>query len=300
MNRPVAPARCLRLLLFSSLVLLSGSLARGVAKAAAEPGFSLESPDGRIAVSIQLPGAEAGSTAQWSLQFRGNPLLNGCGLGLVTADGGDRMAGARVVREERRLVDERIPVRFGRSDHAHDRFREARFTLETTERRRTDVVFRCYDDGVALRYELAGTAPGAEVVITDELTSFACVGDPAVWLQYLEHFKTSHEHNVAWTNYQGIARGRLLDLPLTVSWADGSCVAITEASLRQYAGMSLMRPTGEGTALIAQLTPRPDGTKVVRDVADAHSLARRARRGSARRTPRVRHHPLPERSAGHR
>ena len=105
---------------------------------------------------------------------------------------------------------------------------------------------------------------------------------------------------MAWTNYQGIARGRLLDLPLTVSWADGSCVAITEAALRQYAGMSLMRSTGEGAALIAQLTPRPDGTKVVRAL--------------PMRTPwrvvlvgdrpgallGVRHHPLLERSAGHR
>jgi alpha-glucosidase len=264
MNRPVSPARCLRLLHFPSVFLLSASLTCGAAMAAAEPGFTLESPDGRIAVSIQLPGTEAGSTAQWSFRFRGKPLLNGCGLGLSTADGGDRLAGARVVREERRLVDERIPVPFGRSNHAHDRFREVRFTLETPGLRRTAIVFRCYDDGVALRYELPGNAPGAEVIITDELTSFACVGDPVVWVQYLENFKTSHEHNVVWTNYQGIAAGRLLDLPLTVSWADGSCVAITEASLRQYAGMSLMRPTDKGTALIAQLTPRPDGTKVVR------------------------------------
>ena len=183
MTRPVAPARCLRILLFSCLGLLSGSLARGAVKAAAEPGRSLKSPDGRIVVSIQFPGPGLGSTAQWSLQFRGNPLLNGCGLGLVTADGGDRMAETRVVREERRLVDERIPVPFGRSDHAHDRFREARFTLETPELRRTDVVFRCYDDGVALRYELPGNAPGAEAIVTDELTSFACVGDPVVWVQ---------------------------------------------------------------------------------------------------------------------
>jgi alpha-glucosidase len=254
----------LNLLLISSLVILGGTPVRGAAPASADPGYSLESPDGRISVSIRLPDAGSGSTAQWSLRFRGKPLLSRCGLGLVTADGGDRLAGARVIHEDRRSVDERIPVPFGRLDHARDRFREARFSLETPERRRTDIIFRCYNDGVALRYELPGNAPGAKVIVTDELTSFACVGDPAVWLQYLENFKTSHEHNVVWTNYQGIARGRLLDLPLTISWQDGSCVAITEASLRHYAGMSLMRSTGEGSALIARLTPRPDGTKVVR------------------------------------
>jgi len=162
------------------------------------------------------------------------------------------------------LVDERIPIRFGRSDHARNRFREVRFTLESAEHRRTDVVFRCYNDGVALRYELPAAAPGAEVIVTDELTSFACVGDPLALVQYLEHFKTSHEHPVVRTNYQSIAPGRLLDLPLTISWDDGTCAAITEASLRNYAGMALLRSTREGAPLSSQLTPRSDGTKVVR------------------------------------
>src|SRR4030095_1651194 len=56
------------------------------------------------------------------------------------------------------------------------------------------------------------------------------------------------------------------DMPLTLAWQNGTCAAITEASLRRYAGMSLKRSKSEGAQveLVCELTPRPDGTKVVR------------------------------------
>jgi alpha-glucosidase len=57
-----------------------------------------------------------------------------------------------------------------------------------------------------------------------------------------------------------------MDLPLTLLWTNDTYVAITEAALRHYAGMSLMRPPDKtaDTELVCPLTPRPDGTKVVR------------------------------------
>ena len=226
----------------------------------------LTSPDGRIKASIEMPEPGSTKSPQWSATFRGKTILSECGLGLQTADSVDLMVGVRVVRERRRSVDKRIPVLFGKANHANDRFREIRYTLETPQGRRTDVVFRCYDDAVALRYELpAPKDKAASVTITDESTSFRLEGEPTAFVQYLENYNTSHEHNVVRTRYRDIQRNTLLDLPLTFSWEDNTYVAITEASLRHYAGMSLRFVGGEpGTALASQLTPRPDGTKVVR------------------------------------
>jgi len=106
----------------------------------------LSSPDGRIQVSVQMPAPGSVARPHWSATFRGKPVLTECGLGLQTAEAGDVMAGVRVVAERRRSRDARIPVLFGKSDHANDRFREARYTLESPQHRRVDVVFRCYDD----------------------------------------------------------------------------------------------------------------------------------------------------------
>jgi alpha-glucosidase len=226
----------------------------------------LRSPDGRIEVAIEMPRPETAEGPVWRMSFRGQTILAGCRLGLESTDGGELLAGVRLLGERRRSVDQQVEVLFGRSSRASDRFNEIRLSLENPGGARVHVAFRCYNDAVALRYELpAGDTPGS-VTILNETTSFRVNGEPTAFVQYLEHFKTSHEHNVLATRWSGIRTGTLVDLPLTFSWPDGTFAAITEAALRHYAGMSLMRVSGtpQGEALVCQLTPRPDGTRVVR------------------------------------
>ena len=131
-----------------------------------------------------------------------------------------------------------------------------------------EVVFRCYNDAIALRYEVPKQAGMKRLTVTEEGTSFAPVGNPRAYVQYLENYRTSHEHNVTTTPLRDVKPDTLLDMPLTLAREDGTYLAITEAALRHYAGMSLMRTanTGEAAELICRLTPRPDGTKVVRDL----------------------------------
>ena len=226
---------------------------------------SLASPDGRIQVSILIPPANSADRPRWSASFRGKPIVSDCRLGLQTAAAGDVMAGVHLVRERSRSEDKRIGVLFGKTDHAQDRFHESRFRFEGQQHRRVEVVFRCYDDCVAMRYELPAQTKGSPVVITDETTSFVVEGNPMAYAQYLENYTTSHEHNVTPGHARDLRPGELLDTPLTLVWEDGTSAAITEGALRHYAGMSLRRAAGaaERVELVCQLTPRPDGTKVV-------------------------------------
>ncbi len=226
---------------------------------------SISSPDGRIQATIHMPAPGSGERPRWSATFRTQPILTDCGLGLQTTAGGDLMIGVRVLGQRNRSSDERVTVLFGKAAHADDRYREIRYTLETPQRRRADVVFRCYDDAIALRYELPADGTAGSVTITDEPTSFRLAGEPTAFVQYLENHTTSHEHHVSPTPYHAIRQGALLDTPLTFAWPDNTYAAITEAALRHYAGMSLRRPMGAGSRdeLVCELTPRPDGTKVV-------------------------------------
>jgi len=216
-----------------------------------------------------MPAPGSRQRPGWSATFRGRPVLSQCEASLQIAGGGDVMAGARVVGERTRSVDERVPVLFGKADHGRDRFREIRFAMESPQSGPVELVFRCYDDAIALRYELPGQASGSPVILTDEATSFGVEGDPTAYVQTLENHKTSHEHPVVPTRYADLEPGVLLDLPLTLAWADGTHAAITEAALRHYAGMALTRSDGAGAPprLVCQLTPRAEGTngtKVVR------------------------------------
>jgi alpha-glucosidase len=232
---------------------------------AAEPHLLL-SPNHALGVSIQMPGPGSANLPSWSASFHGKPLLTNCFLSLQTTNDGELLAGIRAVSEHSRSVETRIPVLFGKADLADDHFNEIRFTFETPQHRRFEVTFRCYNDAVAFRYELPKDSKADSVTIADETTSFHVEGNPTTYAQYLENYTTSHEHNVTTVPFQELKPGVLLDLPLTFSWGDGTYAAITEASLRHYAGMSLMRPAGEPPRdeLVCKLTPRPDGTKVVR------------------------------------
>ncbi|HTL18424.1 MAG TPA: glycoside hydrolase family 97 protein [Patescibacteria group bacterium] len=227
--------------------------------------FRLTSPDGRIEVSIGLPSPASPDLPRWSAAFRGKSVLSDCRLRLQTKDAGELTAGVKLLHEEERSVDQRIEVLFGKSDHAKNAFHERQFHLETPRHRHVNLFFRCYNDAIALRYELPGSSKTEPVVITEEATSFGVEGNPAAYAQYLENFTTSHEHNVTAVQAGELPVGQLLDMPLTLLWADGTCAAITEAALRHYAGMSLQRTDGtNGVKLVSRLTPRPDGAKVVR------------------------------------
>lgn len=245
-------------------LLLATALLLQVATLHAADSGQLNSPDGRIQVLVQMPDGAPDRQPVWSARFRGQIIFTNCVLGLETLQSGNLLQGVKVAKVAHRTVNDRIPVLFGRSDHADDRFQEARYELETRSHERVEAVFRCYNDAVAFRYELPNQGTARTVTITNETTSFNLEGGPTACVQYLENYQTSHEHNVTSVAYRSIQPGTLLDMPLTVSWPNGTCAAITEASLRRYAGMALMRPDALKTELVCRLTPRPDGTKVVR------------------------------------
>lgn len=224
----------------------------------------LASPDGRIRVSFDAAVSWTGAGPGWSATFRGKPLAAGCSLGLGLTGQGDVLSGSHVIADRRQDVKSCVTIKFGRASSTWNRYREARLTLENPAKVRVDVVFRCYNDAVAFRYDVPKQSNLGRFVLRDELTSFGLAGDPTSYVQYLENFRTSHEHNVNTVPFKKIKPGVLIDTPVTFRWRDGTYAAITEAALRQYAGMSLLRPAGSVTNLVCALSPRPDGIKVVR------------------------------------
>ncbi|MBL9136521.1 MAG: glycoside hydrolase family 97 catalytic domain-containing protein [Verrucomicrobiales bacterium] len=226
----------------------------------------LTSPDGRIRVSFDWPARRSTALPRWSASFRGQTVLKDCELGLTLKDQGAVLAGAVPVSRSSRRVKERIPVLHGRSDHAANEFRETRVAFDSPTGGRVDIVFRCFNDAVAFRYELPAHPAMDSVTILEESSTFRLQGQPTAYAQYLENYRTSHEHEVVATPYHELRPHALLDTPLTLAWGQTIFAAITEASLRHYAGMALSRVTDEGSqsdTLISRLTPRPDGAKVV-------------------------------------
>ncbi len=133
------------------------------------------------------------------------------------------------------------------------------YAERTGLRRRFDVVWRLYDDGVAFRYEFPEQDSLKTVRIGAELTQFNLVEDgEAWWIPAWEWNREEYLYNRTRISAVGSAQ-----TPITVRGASGLHVSIHEAALIDYAGMNLRR--SEGLGFRAQLTPGLSNAAVVRE-----------------------------------
>lgn len=226
-----------------------------VAAAAHAQGGSVVSPDGRTEVTVS---AEGGALT-YTVTRDGVPLIEPSRLGVVLADGDTLGVGAEVLYAELTEHDETWTQPWGEVAEVRDHHRQLRLPLEQTDDgRRMDVVVRVFDDGVGIRYEWPEQDNLGAFEIVEELTGFAFTADPQAW--WLRAYE--------WDRYEYLYQstplsraGSVLHTPLTLEFPDdGPVVAIHEAALVDYAGMSLRR-TGP-TAFQADLAPWSTGVAV--------------------------------------
>jgi alpha-glucosidase len=82
----------------------------------------------------------------------------------------------------------------------------------------------------------------------------------------LDGFKTSHEAPYERKPLSQLPVNKLIAVPMLAVWNDGSAVAVTEARLRDFAGMYLEKkppPSGKGSVLQTRLAPLLDKNDAV-------------------------------------
>lgn len=216
---------------------------------------SVESPDKVLKVSLVLDGG----TARYRVERLGQTVVADSKLGFALRDGRlDR--DFTVLAQERRSVDDTWEQPWGERRITRNHFNELTVHLaETTgSKRRLDLVFRVYDDGLGFRYVFPEQPNLHEAIIDDELTEFAIAPDSTAW--WIPAGEPIHyEYLYQRTPLREVP---LVHTPMTLRSHDGLHVAIHEAALVDYAGMWLRRT--EGQRLRAQLSPSAEGWKVRR------------------------------------
>ena len=118
----------------------------------------------------------------------GEILFTDCELSLQIAGEGDWLRDANVVGKRTLKHDEIIPVLFGKASAARNCYRELRLEFQNASGRQVDVVFRCYNDAVAFRYDVPQQGGMKSIVIADEGSSFGVAANPTAYIQVLEIF----------------------------------------------------------------------------------------------------------------
>lgn len=218
--------------------------------------ISLRSPDGKIQFIFRLTD----SLPVYSVLFQGRVLIGASPLELefsgAPAFGHGLKTGRPVLTEGE--DDYRLIV--GKTAHVQDRYREVRIPLEeeALPHRHVDFVVRVFNDGLAFRYVFAAQSGRAGFELTAEHTSFRLQGDPVMMASYRVNYNTSHEGRYIRRPFSRQIADSLMDMPVFLEWPEHIYATITEARLRDYAGMYLVK---RGDRLQSELSPLPESGK---------------------------------------
>lgn len=223
------------------------------------------SPDGRSAISI---GTQASSDGRFGLVYsitrRGVPVVAHARLGLAFAGGSTLGDDVRVSGVARSAHDAVVRGLIGKASSARDDYRET--TVALTERgiphRRLDLVVRVYDDGVALRYRIPSQPGLQSFALAGERTHVVVDGASQAYVLTRSGYSSSYEGYYKILPLRDVPADTLLALPVLLHHPGGTWMAVTEASLTDYAGMYLSRAAGAGGDLVSRLSPMPDDPSV--------------------------------------
>lgn len=229
--------------------------------------LTVTSPAGQIQATFELdPRGRPGFTATYCSL----PVAVGK-LGLAFLGGPPFHEGLEIAGSAQSTHESTYAIPVGKTSKARDHHNELVVSLveKQAPRRKLELVFRVFDDGVAFRYRLPQQPGLGEFLLADELTELSFPGDPQARLLPLNGYTTSYEKYYEDKPVSQISADTLIGLPLLLRSQPASkpqtWLAVTEADLTDYAGMYLAPLAGRPDTLVARLSPLPgrsDGAKV--------------------------------------
>lgn len=229
------------------------------------------SPDGRVKVEFAL--TQSGEPT-YAVTFDGEQIIKPSEMGFRLKDAADLDKGFKLVKMTHDSKDETWTPVWGENSTIIDNCNI--MTVELTQpasKRRMDIEFRVYDDGVGFRYILPDKQKGGNITITDELTRWAMGGDYTAWWIPGDYDTQEYEYTKSkLSEIRGLSTQEFMDnvsssrfsptgvqTSLMLKTPSGKYVNLHEAQLIDFPAMHL--DLNDTTLTFkSHLTPMPDGT----------------------------------------
>ena len=222
----------------------------------AQQNLSISSPDGKLKFSLKVTP----ENISYEVNYKKQPLVENSSLGF-NFDSGEFGSNLKVGKVRRKSIDETYELVVGKVSTARNHCNEMVVPLleKVSPGRLINLVVRAFNDGIAFRYEFPEQEGWNSYVMYDEKTQFRLSGNPMALLMYLPGYINTHEGVYTHTGYDKIAKKRLIEMPVTLEFENGVFMSITEAAIRDYAGMYLVK---EKDAFTGKLSPRLGQEKI--------------------------------------
>jgi alpha-glucosidase len=211
-------------------------IASWVSSAAAtqNPVASVASPKKTLGVNVYLsPKGEA----VYKVVYKGKDLVTDSRLGFELKNQPSLASDFKLISAKKNSVDETWEQPWGEERFIRNHFNQLRISLREASgaKRKLDVVFRVYDDGVGFRYEFPEQKSLTNIEILHELTQFNMAADYTAW------WTPGQAGNQYEYLYQQtpISKMGLVHTPVTLQTNDGPFVALHEAALHNYSTMNV-------------------------------------------------------------
>ena len=239
--------------LIVSLVLIINCCVTAVCSAKV---VKVSSPDGAVTVTV---GVKA-DKPYYTMEYHSKMIVPPSHLGFKL-DGGELGRHVKMTDKQFASKDETWNQVWGEDEAVRNQYNEmtVSFLEQSGLKRKMNVQFRVFNDGIGFRYILPNDNKEEKYCIQDELTEMTLAHDAKAWSIPSNHTEY----------FEGIFTCDLLSkkdtvcTPLTIEYEDSLYLAIHEAALEDYASINLTpRVSPEGIKLLTALTPWQNGVKV--------------------------------------
>ncbi|WP_418510996.1 glycoside hydrolase family 97 protein [Corallibacter sp.] len=213
--------------------------------------YQATSPNGTIVVDFNL---NAKGKPFYSVVFNNKKVVDSSYLGFEFTNAKALKDNFNIVNTTTSTFNETWQMPWGEQVDVVNHYNELRVELQETSelKRKLNLVFKVYDDGIGFRYEFPEQANFKEALIKDEHTEFNLTEDyktfwiPGDWDIY-EHLynttKLSEVDALQFANHKNLAQTYIpenaVNTPVTMVGADGTHLSFHEAALIDYSGMTL-------------------------------------------------------------
>ncbi len=220
--------------------------------------ISLQSPDHNIVFSFQL----AKKSPVYEVVYKGKKLVEKSTLGLSFKEDGNFAGNLVAGKPIFKTGNETYDLVVGKAKTVHSFYQELTIPLiriNGNDKKQVNFVVRAFNNGIAFRYEFPAQENWSSYVLIEENSTFNLAQNPKVLTLFRENYTTSHEGFYDSLLLSEIKPDTLMDLPSLFQYPGNIYMAITEANLRNYAGMYLAKKNG---VLTTVLSPLPGQTAI--------------------------------------
>ena len=217
----------------------------------AQSNVKLNSPDGKLVFLFKLTQ----KAPVYQVTYKGKTFIKDSELSLAFIEKGQFGANLKMLKAQLKQIDESYDLPVGKVKTVRDQHREVVIPLveQSGLKRQVNLAVRVFNDAVAFRYEFPKQINWSSYVLTDENSQFNITGNPTVRaLLWGDNYNNTHEGFYRKLSLNVIPADTLIDMPALFEFPNKVYMAITEANLRNYAGMYLMKHNG---VMKSQLSP---------------------------------------------